>query len=414
MKHIYFLFFSLLLIACKNDSKNNYPAFTLVSENESGVTFQNKVEDREDFNVLTYRNYYNGGGVAIGDINNDGLNDIYFTSNIEENKLYLNKGNMQFEDITIKAGVAGKKSWCTGVTMADVNDDGFLDLYVCYSGDGKKENKENQLFINNKDNTFTERAKELGLNDDGLSTHASFFDYDLDGDLDCYVLNNSYKDPERISLTTREKYDPVALGGDRLYQNNGGKFSNVTQKAGIFSSDAGFGLGISVGDVNSDGYPDIYISNDFWEMDYLYLNQKNGTFIESLTPSMSYTSLSSMGSDIADINNDGNLDLFSTDMLPPDNYRLKAATKFDDYYLYDLKFRQSYYYQYTQNCLHLNQGNGKFIESSFISNIAATDWSWGALVFDLNLDGRKDIFVSNGVFHDITDSDFADFISDEI
>lgn len=413
MKQIFSSLFLLLFISCKNDLKENYSAFTLIDQNESGVNFENKVEDREDFNVLTYRNYYNGGGVAIGDINNDGLNDIYFTSNIEDNKLFINKGDMKFEDITLKAGVAGKKSWCTGVTMADVNDDGFLDLYVCYSGDGKKENKENQLFINNRNNTFTERAKEFGLNDDGLSTHASFFDYDLDGDLDCYVLNNSYKDPERISLTTREKYDPVALGGDRLYQNNGGKFSNVTQKAGIFSSDAGFGLGISVGDVNSDGYPDIYISNDFWERDYLYLNQKNGTFIESLTPSMSYTSLSSMGSDIADINNDGNLDLFSTDMLPPDNYRLKAATKFDDYYLYDLKFRQSYYYQYTQNCLHLNQGNGKFIESSFVSNIAATDWSWGALVFDLNLDGRKDIFVSNGVFHDITDSDFADFISDK-
>lgn len=406
---ILFLFF----ISCKSKNSSNQEGFDLIDSKSSGIDFVNLVEDRENFNVLTYRNYYNGGGVAIGDINNDGLDDVYFTSNMGDNKLYLNKGDLKFEDITVKSKTKGKDSWCTGVTMADVNADGFLDIYVCYSGDDKKENKGNELYINNKDNTFTEKAAEYGLADNGLTTHASFFDYDLDGDLDCYVLNNSYKDPERITLSTRTTFDAEALGGDRLYENRDNKFVNVTKDAGIYSSDVGFGLGISVGDVNGDFYPDLYISNDFWERDYLYINQKNGTFKESLTDAMEYTSLASMGSDIADLNNDGLLDIFSTDMLPPDNYRLKAATKFDEYYLYDLKFRNSYYYQYTQNCLQINQADGKFIESSQISNIAATDWSWGALIFDMNLDGKKDIFVSNGVFHDITDSDFADFIADK-
>lgn len=413
MKYIACLLLLFGLLGCQKKREGSLTAFTLLESADSGIDFINQVEDREDFNILTYRNYYNGGGVAIGDINNDGLIDIYFTSNMGDNKLYLNKGNMKFEDISLTAGVKGKQSWCTGVTMADVNADGYLDLYVCYSGDGKNENKENELFINNKNNTFTEKAKDFGLNDNGLSTHASFFDYDLDGDLDCFVLNNSYKNPERITIAKREEYDPTSSGGDRLYENIEGKFVDITKKSGLFSSDVGFGLGVSVGDINNDHYPDIYISNDFYERDYLYINQKDGTFKESLTSAMSYTSLASMGSDMADINNDGLLDIFSTDMLPPDNLRLKAATKFDDYYLNDLKLRNGYHYQYTQNCLQINQGDGNFIETSHISNVAATDWSWGALAFDMNMDGKKDIFVSNGVFNDITDSDFADFISDK-
>lgn len=411
--YYYLVIFSFIFISCKKDTNDNLKGFELLDAKSTGVAFLNKVEDRESFNVLTYRNYYNGGGVAIGDINNDGLNDVYFTSNMGDNKLYINQGTLKFEDITEKAGVKGNESWCTGVTMADVNADGYLDIYVCYSGDAKKENKENQLFINNHNNTFTEKAAEFGLNDSGLSTHAAFFDYDLDGDLDCFVLNNSYTDPERISASKREDYVADALGGDRLYENRDGKFYNITKESGIYSSDIGFGLGISVGDINGDFYPDIYISNDFWERDYLYINQKNGKFKETLTSAMSYTSLASMGSDMADLNNDGMLDIFSTDMLPPDNQRLKAATKFDEYTLDYFKFQKGYHHQYTQNCLQLNQGNGKFIETAQLSNVAATDWSWGALVFDMNLDGKKDIFVSNGVFNDITDSDFVDFISDK-
>jgi enediyne biosynthesis protein E4 len=408
------LLFLILLVSCKDSNfGNSNKLFQLLDSEETGIKFTNAVSDQEDFNVLTYRNYYNGGGVAIGDINNDGLQDIYFTANMGENKLYLNKGELKFDDISKKAGIVGKKSWTTGVTMADVNADGWLDIYVCYSGDSKKENKENELFINNGNLTFTEKAAEYGLNDPGLSTHASFFDMDLDGDLDCYVLNNSYNDPERISLYSRERFTPNALGGDRLYRNDGGKFVNITDESGIFSSEIDFGLGISVGDINQDLYPDIYISNDFWERDYLYINQKNGTFKEALTERFPYSSLSSMGSDIADINNDGRLDIFSTDMLPTSNERLKAATKFDDYYLWDIKFRNSYYYQFVQNCLQVNNGNGEFQETSFFSGLAATDWSWGALIFDMDLDGKKDIFVSNGVFHDITDNDFTDFLADK-
>lgn len=416
MKYLIFSFIPLV-IACNNSGINSSGVkevpFELIDGSDSGVTFTNKVEDRENFNVLTYRNYYNGGGVAIGDINNDGLNDIYFTANMSPNKLYLNKGDMKFEEITESAGVMGKSSWSTGVTFADVNADGFLDIYVCYSGDATKENKENELFINNGDQTFTERAEEYGLNDKGLSTHAAFFDYDLDGDLDCYVLNNSYKDPERISLYTRNRFDYNAPGGDRLYRNENGKFKDVTEQSNIYSSDIGFGLGISVGDVNNDLYPDIYISNDFWERDYLYINQKDGTFKEELTERMPYTSVSSMGSDIADINNDGTLDIFTTDMLPPDNYRIKAATKFDEYYQFDLKYKNSYYYQFIQNCLQLNSADGQFTESAYFSGVGATDWSWGALIFDMNMDGLKDIFVSNGIYHDITDSDFIEFIGDK-
>jgi enediyne biosynthesis protein E4 len=416
-----FFFLSIILLfnfSCKKSTQQNTTdnlfAFELMKASETGIDFVNNVENQEDFNVLTYRNYYNGGGVAIGDINNDGLNDVFFTANLKENKLYLNKGEMKFSDISNEAGIVGKKSWATGVTMADVNADGLLDIYVCYSGEVKGSNKENELFINLGNNKFKESAKEFGLNDAGLSTHASFFDYDLDGDLDCFVLNNSYKDPEKIAIYKRERFELGAEGGDRLYKNDGkGHFVDVTKEAGIYSSNIDFGLGISVGDVNSDYWPDIYVSNDFWERDYLYINQKNGTFKEELTDRMSYTSVSSMGSDIADINNDGHLDIFSTDMLPPDNYRLKAATKFDDYYFEDLKFKNSYFHQFVQNCLQVNRGDGNFQETAFFSGVAATDWSWGSLIFDMNLDGKKDLFVSNGVYHDITDADFVDFIADK-
>jgi hypothetical protein len=425
IKIVSFCYIFLLLSACKkNNSKpdtdlSGITTFSLLEAKSTGIDFNNKVEDREDFNILSYRNYYNGGGVAIGDINNDGLNDVYFTANMSENKLYLNKGNFKFDNITKSAGVAGKNSWCTGVTMADVNADGWLDIYVCYSGGAAKENKENELYINNKNNTFTESAKAYGLNDAGLTTHAAFFDYDIDGDLDCYILNNSYLDPEKISYIPRSDFDETAVGGDRLYRNDGTqangipKFTNVTRQAGLYSNNVSFGLGLSVGDVNGDFYPDIYISNDFWERDYLYINQKNGTYKEDLANSMSYTSLASMGSDIADLNNDGLLDIFSTDMLPTDNKRLKAAMKFEDYNLFTMKVIQNYHFSCTQNCLQLNRGDGKFTETAFHSGVAGTDWSWGALIFDMNLDGKKDIFVSNGVYNDITDSDFTDFIADQ-
>lgn len=385
--------------------------FTLLKSNDTGIDFTNHVEDGEHFNILTYRNYYNGGGVAIGDINNDSLPDIYFTANQGPNRLFLNKGNLVFEDITAIAGVAGTKAWSTGVTMADVNSDGWLDIYVCNSGDVNGMLRENELFINNGDLTFSERAAALNLDNQGYSTHAAFFDYDVDGDLDCYILNNSFKDPARIDLYKKARQEPSERG-DKLMRNDGGVFVDVTHSAGIYSSEIGFGLGVAVSDINNDHLPDIYISNDFWERDYLYINKGKGKFSEELIHRINYCSTSSMGADIADLNNDGNMEIFTTDMLPADDYRLKTTITFDPYHLEDLKYRANFHYQMTQNCLHLNDGTGRFQEIGLLSGVAATDWSWGALVFDFENDGNKDIFVSNGILKDIMSMDFREFLAD--
>ena len=392
---------------------NDEILFKELGSKETGLTFINNVEDKADFNILTYRNFYNGGGVAIGDINNDGLDDVYFTSNLEDNKLYLNKGALKFEDITNSAGVQGKGFWATGVSMVDINADGFLDIYVCYSGEIQGDKRGNELYINNGDLTFSEKAVEYGLADDGFTTHASFFDYDKDGDLDCFILNNSYTDPQRIQIVSRDRHNYGAAGGDRLYRNDEGKFVDVTKESGIYSGDIDFGLGVSTGDVNGDGYLDIYVSNDFWERDYLYINQKDGTFTEELTDRFGYISANSMGADIADINNDGHLDIFSTDMLPASNKRLKAAIKLEEYFLEDLKMKNTYFFQFIQNGLQVNNGDGSFKEIARFAGVDATDWSWGSLIADFDNDGMKDIFVSNGIYHDITDLDFIDFIADE-
>jgi len=424
MKNLHILYILYLLCflinSCKieNEHENQEaPQFVLLSADSTNVDFVNPIEDQEKLNILNYRNFYNGGGVGIGDINNDGLMDIYFTSNLSQNKLYLNKGDFKFEDITEKAGVGGTKFWSTGVSMADVNADGYTDIYVCNSGDSTAESRRNELFINQGNLTFKESAKEYGLDDAGFSTHAVFFDCDMDGDLDCFVLNNSYTDPQRIAGVSRNRNNYGAPGGDRLYNNmaiNGQiKFVDVTKESGLFSGDIDFGLGVSVGDVNGDYWPDLFISNDFWERDYLYINQGNGSFKEELTDRTPYVSANSMGSDIADLNNDGHLDIFSTDMLPTANKRLKSAIKIEEYFLEGIKWRNSYFFQFVQNCLFANDGQGKFIETANYSGVAATDWSWGALIFDMDLDGKKDIFVSNGIYRDITDLDFVDFIGDQ-
>ena len=419
-----FCYFLLLIIvgltSCnrkesKTDSKlivaNNIQLFTLLESKSTGIDFVNKVTDGEKFNVITYRNFYNGGGVAIGDINKDGLPDIYFTANQQKNKLYLNKGNFVFEDITEKAGVGGAKAWTTGVTMTDINGDGFLDIYVCNSGDVDPKDRGNELFINNGNLTFTEKAKEYNLNNDGYTTHAAFFDYDQDGDLDCYIVNNNLPDPAKIDLYKKVR-EIAYSGGDKLMRNDGGVFTDVTIEAGIFSSNIGFGNGVAIADINHDNLPDIYISNDFWERDYLYINQGNGKFSEELINRTDYCSTSSMGGDIADINNDGNVDIFTTDMLPADNYRLQTTIAFDPYHLEDLKYRANFHYQITQNCLQLNDGEGYFREIGLLSGVAATDWSWGALIFDFENDGNKDIFVSNGILKDIMSNDFLEFYAD--
>ena len=396
----------------ESDSKPDATFFQLLDSTTTGVGFRNDVKDLADFNVLTYRNFYNGGGVAIGDINNDGLSDLYFTANMGSNRLYLNKGDFKFEEITEAAKVRGDRAWSTGATMADINGDGYLDIYVSNSGDVSGDNKENELFVNNGDLTFTEQAASFGLNNAGYSTQAVFFDFDLDGDLDCYLLNNSFKDPSKIELYRSMRETTDSLGGDKLFRNDGSTFVDVTEQAGIYSSVIGFGLGAAVADINHDFYSDIYVSNDFWERDYLYINQGDGTFSEELIDRIDFCSISSMGGDIADINNDGHPEIISTDMLAADNYRLKAMSAFDPYHLEDLKYRANYHYQMAQNCLHLNDGNGDFQEIAMLSGVAATDWSWGALFFDFENDGLKDLFVSNGLQKDLMYMDFRDYLDD--
>ncbi|GJM29795.1 MAG: hypothetical protein DHS20C17_24300 [Cyclobacteriaceae bacterium] len=416
---VFFYLLFLCIIGCSNQEKSisatdavQSTIFQLLDPETTGVNFRNTVVDGEFFNGISYRNFYNGGGVAIGDINNDSLPDLYFTSNQGSNKLYLNQGGMSFTDITESSGVKGTKTWSTGVTMTDINGDGLLDIYVCNSGDLEGGEKENELFINNGDLTFTEKAADYNLGNSGYSTHAAFFDYDLDGDLDCYILNNSFRDPSKIELYRKVREEANDPGGDKLMRNDNGVFIDVTKDAGIYSSDIGFGLGVSISDLNGDQLPDIYISNDFWERDYLYLNQPNGTFSEELITRINYCSISSMGSDIADINNDGTPEIFTTDMLPADNYRLKTSTAFDPYHLEDLKYRANFHYQMAQNCLHLNDGSADFQEVAMLAGVAATDWSWGALIFDFENDGFKDIFVSNGIARDLMSMDFRDFIAD--
>ncbi|MGA0414577.1 MAG: VCBS repeat-containing protein [Flavobacteriaceae bacterium] len=389
--------------------------FQLKDPVEIGMPFSNDLSFDNDFNVYKYRNYYNGGGVSLGDINNDGLLDVYLTANQLPNKLFLNKGNFTFEDITDKAGVAGTKAWSTGVTMVDINADGLLDIYVCNSGDVQGDNKQNELFINNGDLTFTEQATAYGLDDRGFSTHATFFDYDKDGDLDAYLLNNSYQAIGSFDLRRNERPKRDAAGGDKLMQNNNGVFVDVSEQAGIYGSVIGFGLGVSVGDLNNDGWEDIFVSNDFFERDYLYINQKDGTFKEDLVNQMHSISGASMGADMADINNDGHNDLFVTEMLPSDYQRLKTVTTFEDWNKYQYVVNNGYHHQFTRNMLHLNNGDTTFSEIGRWAGVEASDWSWGALFFDMDNDGYKDLFIANGIYQDLTDQDYLQYVaSDEV
>lgn len=416
MKKLTPLFFLGLLLAAGCDSGSSdseKPLFNKIDAEVSGVNFLNKLEYDDEFNIYTYRNFYNGGGVALGDVNNDGLIDIYFTGNRVANKLYLNKGNWQFEDITESAGVGGTRAWSTGVSMADVNADGFLDIYVCNSGDISGDNKQNELFINNGDGTFTDKAVEFGLADRGFSTHAAFFDYDKDGDLDLYLLNNSYRSIKDFNLMQNVRPIRDEVGGDKLYRNDGNGFTDVSEAAGIYGSVIGFGLGVTVGDVNEDNWQDIFISNDFFERDYLYINNQDGTFSEVLESSMQTISAASMGADMADINNDAKPDIFVTDMLPEPDIRLKQVTTFENWDRNQFGYKNGYHYQYSRNMLHVNNGNGTFSELGRLAGIEATDWSWGALFFDMDNDGLKDLFVANGIYQDITDLDYLNFIDDE-
>lgn len=410
--YIKLFFLGLIISGCEAPTR-----FQLLNPEQTGVDFVNHLEETPQMNVFTYLYFYNGGGVAAGDLNGDDLIDLFFTSNQDSNRVYLNKGNFQFKDITIPTGLFGKKGWTTGVSMADVNGDGRLDIYVSQLGDYKNIIGKNQLYINlgnNKEGIprFEDQAHQWGLDLKGFSTQAAFFDYDLDGDLDLYMLNHSVHSNgtyEKAEIRT-EKHP---LAGDKLMRNQGDHFEEVTEAAGIYSSALGYGLGISISDINWDGYPDIYIGNDFHEDDYLYINQGDGTFQEQLGLAMAHTGRYSMGNDIADINNDGLPDIVSLDMLPSDPEKLKASAGEDAYDVYYFKLNYGYKHQFSRNTFQLNLGNGKFSDIALMADMAATDWSWSSLLADFDLDGKRDLFISNGIKRRMNDLDYINFISND-
>ncbi|MFA6945089.1 MAG: VCBS repeat-containing protein [Pedobacter sp.] len=402
---------SLVLSGCAN---KNDKLFTLMDEDDTGIDYRNMLLESDDMNVMNYSYFYNGAGVSVGDINNDGLQDLLFTGNMVKNRLYVNKGNFEFENITEKSGIASMQGWCTGATMVDINGDGNLDIYICRSADIDPARRKNLLFINNGDLTFTDKAEEYGLADQGYSTQASFFDYDKDGDLDMFLINHSlqqYTTGVQENVQLRKEQNPNFA--NKLYRNDNGHFRDISTEAGITSNVLTFGLGVAVSDINSDNWPDIYVSNDFNEPDYLFINNGNGTFTDKLTESMSQISMYSMGSDVADYNNDGLPDMVTLDMLPEDNKTQKMHSGAENFDKMQFLFNKGFYYQFSRNMLQKNNGDGTFSEIGQLAGISNTDWSWSALFSDLDNDGNKDLFVTNGYVKDYTDMDFLKYTMDE-
>jgi hypothetical protein len=404
------LFLPLILLGSILEAQE-IPLFEKIPPSKTGITFKNMLRETPTSNVLTYEYFFNGGGTAVGDLNNDGLDDIYFTSNMGSNKLYLNQGGLKFNDITRSSGLACNEGWKTGVTMADVNADGFLDIYVCFSGKGDPNKRRNKLFINNGNLTFTDKAKEFGLDDPGHATHASFFDFDRDGDLDMYQLNHNVIVIREFQYAkAKATRDPFA--GDKLFRNDNGRFTDISEAAGIKGNPLGFGLGITVADVNKDGWLDMYVSNDYVEPDYLYINNHDGTFTDKLTDYMQHISYFSMGCDVSDINNDEWPEIFTVDMLPEDNKRQKMLYGPENYEAYSLMVLNGFYFQNMRNMLHLNNGNGTYSEVGQFAGISKTDWSWAPLFADYDNDGFKDLFVTNGYYRDYTNRDFLKYKGD--
>jgi len=404
-------YFIVLAMLLAGRASAQSPLFQLLPAKETGIHFSNDIAETEELNVLSYEYFYNGGGVAVGDINNDGLPDLFFTANSKPCKLFLNLGGLKFKDITHEAGMEGRpNSWKTGVTMADVNGDGLPDIYICYSGKNAAQ-RGNQLFINHGNLHFTEEAAAYGLNDSGYCTQAAFFDYDNDGDLDMFLLRHSVKKIDNMELAShRDEQDPLA--GDKLFENAGGHFVDVSKKTGLRQSPLTYGLGIAIADINKDGWPDVYVTNDYNEPDYLYLNNHNGTFTDATASSFRHLAQFSMGVDIADINNDGLPDVLNLDMLPEDNRRQKSLQLQENYESFQLMTGQGLQEQYMRNMLQLNNGDGTFSEIGQLAGIFATDWSWCPLLADFDNDGNKDVFITNGYLRDYTNKDFLRYWGD--
>jgi hypothetical protein len=403
----------------QSDQNSQKTLFTLLDSAKTRIQFSNQLTETAEKNILLYQYYYNGAGVAIGDVNGDGLQDIYFSGNMTDDKLYLNKGHMQFDDITTIAGVAGRvEGWKTGVTMVDINGDNKMDIYVCYSGSNPIEMRKNQLFINQGNSNgvphFSEEAEKYGLADGSFSTKAYFFDYDRDGDLDMLLLDHNprqFTNLDDATVPAIEKI-PDPMSGTKLYRNDNGHFNDITLKSGINNSGLSYGLGAGIADINGDGWPDIYISNDYAVPDRLYINNKNGTFTDQLPAQIGHTSLFSMGNDVADINNDAHPDIYTLDMLPESNLRQKNLFTPDNYELFQQNLRVGFYYQYMRNMLQMNNGNNTFSETGQLAGISNTDWSWSPLLADYDNDGWKDLFVSNGLLRDLTNNDFVKYRND--
>src|SRR5688500_8864473 len=400
---------ALALAACSR-AESAPPLFELLRPEETGVTFVNELPEKRELNALNYLYYYNGGGVAAGNIDNDGLADLYFTSNLGPDRLYLNKGNYQFEDITDRAGVRGPDGWTRGVTMRAVTGDRHLDICVA-AVHYRMPTGRHGLYINNGNRTFTDRTTAYGLEFAGYSTQAAFFDYDVDGDLDMYLLNHSIHIERTISRAPqRAPRHPRA--GDRLYRNDGNRFVDVSDKAGIHGGVEGYGLGVVASDLNVDGCPDLFVANDFQENDFLYINNCDGTFTESIGKAMGHTSRFSMGVDAADYNNDGRPDLIVLDMLPEREDILKTSANAESFNIYDLKVKAGYHPQFARNTLQLNRGGGRFSEIGYLAGVSATDWSWSPLFADLDNDGDKDLFITNGIYRRPNDLDYLNYIAD--
>ena len=408
----------VLFCGCISKKKKPY-LFELLASEHTGLHFSNNLTSNDDINLFKYMYFYNGAGVGTGDFNNDGLADVFFSSNQGDNKLYLNIGKLRFKDVTQGANIPQDKGWSTGVSVVDINNDGLLDIYICKVGRFEKLNSDNQLLIcQGIDKAgvpfYKDEAKSYRLNFSGFSTQAAFFDYDLDGDLDMFLLNHAIHQNGNFAPRSTFAGSHSLLSGDRIYKNNGNyTFTDVTYQTGINSTDISYGLGVCIADINLDGYPDIYVGNDFHENDYLYINQKNGTFKEQETDMLMHTSQFSMGVDIADINNDLLPEIITVDMLAADPITLKRSLGSNEYDIFYQKIKAGYNYQYSRNALQLNRGNGMFSEVGFFAGVAATDWSWCPLWMDFDNDGLKDLFISNGIPKRMNDMDYINFISDQ-